>query len=406
MRLFSLLLFAALLTGCSDNMMSPAPVDDPVGPAERITGSGTNQLKFRNAHLMDKALVPGKAGKFGNSNSLQLVFAIDKQKLIERYGIVERFAVMERYKIVERYQIVERYEYANVFDGYAITIEDSLGLSEYDDFLAQLAADDEILWFEPDFSVDMPDSDEEDGEAGQSVPWSVATVGGQSSWTASGDGTGSVDVDVYVLDTGVALADAGDPNDDLNLVESLDFRENEMDPTDEDGHGTHIAGIIGAVDDSDGLVGIAPGARIHNFKVLDDDGSTDVSVVIAAVEEITARKLADPTTPIVVNMSIGENIQTPEYSALDYAVEASIDAGVVYVVAAGNHGDDASFVTPAKVDRAITVGSYNILGLFSPFSNYGPVVDILAPGEGVVSLAPGSVTPVSMSGTSMATAHA
>lgn len=403
MRIFSLLLAVTLLIGCTDNPMSPAETPDP---STRVADAGTNQFKFRNAHLMEKALVPGKAGKFGNSHSLQIVFAIDKQRLIERYGIVERFAVLERYKIVERYQILERYEYANVFDGFAITIDDSLGLSEYDDFLAELAADDEILWFEPDFSVTMPDADEEDGEDGQVVPWSVATVGGQTSWTVSGDGIGSVDVDVYVLDTGVALADAGDPNDDLNLVESVDFRETENDPTDEDGHGTHIAGIIGAVDDSGGLVGIAPGARIHNFKVLDDDGSTDVSVVIAAVEEITARKLADPAKPIVVNMSIGENIETPEYSALDYAVEASIDAGVVYVIAAGNHGQDASLVTPAKVDRAITVGSYNILGLFSSFSNHGPLVDILAPGEGVMSLAPASSTPVSMSGTSMSTAHA
>lgn len=398
---FSLtLLVCATLTGCAGDIVSSDPGQELLKD-RHLSDDG----KFRNGHLLDRALVSSTAGKFNNEQSLQIVFAINKQRMLERYGVVERYAVMERYRVLERYHIVERYEYANVFDGFAITIDDSLGLSAYDDFLAELAQDDEILWYEPDFSVQMPTPSSEAGTSGQMIPWSVAAVGGQTSWAESGDGEGSVDVDVYILDTGVAMADSDDPDDDLALVESIDMRDGDDDARDYDGHGTHIAAIIGAVDDSDGVVGIAPGARLHNIKVLDDNGTTDVSVVIAAVEEITARKLDDPGTPIVVNMSIGENIGTPEYSALDYAIEASTAAGVVYVVAAGNQGDDAANVTPAKVSDAITVGSYNILGFFSSFSNWGPKLDILAPGEGVVSLAPGSSTPVSMSGTSMATAH-
>ena len=95
---------------------------------------------------------------------------------------------------------------------------------------------------------------------------------------------------------------------------------------------------------------------------------------------------------------------TAQYTALDEAVEASSDAGVVYVVAAGNTGKDASNVTPAHAASAITVGAFDTRGRFPSFSNYGPLVDILAPGVDVVSLSRLS-GPVKMSGTSMAAAH-
>ena len=239
------------------------------------------------------------------------------------------------------------------------------------------------------------------GGSGQQIPWSVSAVGGESSWAVSGDGSGSVNVDLYILDTGIS-------NDDLNVVENIDFRDGLSDARDHDGHGTHVAGIAAAVDDTDGLVGVAPGARVHNLKVLGDDGKTDISVVIAAIEHITVAKLSKPTKPMVVNLSLGKDMGTPNYSALDEAIMTSTTKGVVYVVAAGNQGVNASHVTPAKVAEAITVGSFGFNGSFSPFSNYGPKVDLLAPGEGIVSLgsaASGASGPVIMSGTSMAAAH-
>jgi hypothetical protein len=108
--------------------------------------------------------------------------------------------------------------------------------------------------------------------------------------------------------------------------------------------------------------------------------------------------------PTVVNMSIGEHIGTTEYTSLDYAVQQAIAEGIVVVVSAGNFGQDASHSTPAHVEQAITVGSFGMSGWFSPFSNYGPQVDILAPGEDVISFnEKGKIH--AMSGTSMAAAH-
>ncbi|HMB89305.1 MAG TPA: S8 family serine peptidase, partial [Rhodothermales bacterium] len=164
-------------------------------------------------------------------------------------------------------------------------------------------------------------------------------------------------------------------------------------------------GIAAAADDQDRIVGVAPGAFVHNYKVLGDNGSTDVSVVIAAVEHITAKKLAHPRKPMVVNLSLGEDIGTTDYTALDEAIETSIDAGVVYIVAAGNANKNANQFTPAHVHDVITVGSYDMDGRFSSFSNWGPRVDLLAPGRDVISLAPGNTGVVEMSGTSMAAAH-
>ncbi len=379
-----------ILSGCVDSALTePDPAQDAVATRQTPMSS-----KFRHAHLLQRALrsAPGKSAAAGD---LFLIVKLSD-------GVIDKQKVLERFQVLDRFQVLERYEYNNVFNGWAWQVQDSLGQNEFDQFMDQLAQDPDIMWFEPDFYFEPDfDTDPGSGPRKQRIPWSVAAIGGQTSWTVSGDHTGSVDVDLYILDTGAT-------NSDLNVVEHLDFREGSSDAADYDGHGTHVAGIAAAMDDRDGVVGVAPGARVHNLKVLNDDGYTDVSVVIAAVEYVTVQKLADPTRPMVVNMSLGEDIGTPDYSALDEAVEASVAAGVVYVVAAGNHDTDASHVTPAKVHEAITVGSYDKAGRFSSFSNWGPTVDLLAPGEAIVSLevsTSGVGRPVRMSGTSMAAAH-
>ena len=197
--------------------------------------------------------------------------------------------------------------------------------------------------------------------------------------------------------------DSGIDHADLNVVERVDFQTDGA-QGDPDGHGTHVAGTLGALDNATGVLGVAPGVSIHDYRVLDATGNGDVSVVIAAVEEITKQKLANPSTPMVVNMSIGEDIGTTQYTALDEAIQHSISLGVVYVISAGNYGEDADEYTPAHVEGAITVGSFRKDRGHSWFSNHGAKVDILAPGEDVLSLAPDGGLDL-MSGTSMAAAH-
>lgn len=386
------LLGLLLLSGCADALV------DGAEPAQKTPVSVTlKESKLRHAHLMDRA-VKQVAGKSMSGGQLNLIV-----KLAD--GVIDKQRVLERYRVLDRFRVLERYEYNTVFNGWAWEITDEWGQNEYQDLLNELIEDDDILWFEPDFDITMPEANATSGGSGQQVPWSVAAIGGQESWAHSGDGWGTVDVDLYVLDTGVAQADPSDPNDDFRLTENIDFRPGFSDAKDYDGHGTHVAGIAAASDDHDRIVGVAPGAFVHNLKVLNDNGSTDVSVVIAAVEYITEQKISRPWKPMVVNLSLGEDIGTTAYTALDEAIEASVDAGVVYVVAAGNAGKNAKNFTPAHVHKVITVGSFDMSGRFSSFSNWGARVDLLAPGRNILSLAPGSTGVVEMSGTSMAAAH-
>ena len=242
-----------------------------------------------------------------------------------------------------------------------------------------------------------------DTRSKQVVPWSMDRIGATESWTRSGDGRGSVDIDIYVLDTGAR-------HGDLNVTECFKVTSSGrrdcglLGRLDLNAHGTEVAGIAAASDNRAGIVGVAPGARVHAVKVLDDGGETELSSVIAVVDYLTALKQADPSRPMVVNMSLGANVRTAEYNALDRAVATSIRSGITYVIAAGNESTDAGNITPAHVREAITVGAYGAKNQHAWFSNYGAVVDLLAPGEDVETLGAGDgITRVS--GTSIAAPH-
>ncbi|MDH3298543.1 MAG: S8 family serine peptidase, partial [Gemmatimonadota bacterium] len=153
----------------------------------------------------------------------------------------------------------------------------------------------------------------------------------------------------FGLDSGV---DSDHP--DLNVVEATNFVSAEVGHNGEDGHGhgTHTAGTAAAIDGNGGVVGVAPGAPIHSFRVCEDGGSCESADMIAAMDEVVARKQASPAQPMVANMSIGGPID----AALDAALRGSINAGIVYAVSAGNGAlgaclfpANASGVSPARV---------------------------------------------------------
>ncbi|HUP02086.1 MAG TPA: S8 family serine peptidase, partial [Gemmatimonadota bacterium] len=225
----------------------------------------------------------------------------------------------------------------------------------------------------------------------------------------------------FGLDSGV---DSDHP--DLNVVEVRNFVAAEPQATGEDGngHGTHTAGTAAAKDGNGGVVGVAPGAAIYGFRVCKDDGSCTYDDIIAAVDEVTARKLANPSQPIVANLSLGG----PTSDAMDTALRRSVNGGIVYAIAAGNgvfgactFPDDAQNVSPARtgdddinaadgsngdtrrINGALTTTSSDANDQ-SVGCNYGNPVTIAAPGVSIKSswLNGGYNT---ISGTSMATPH-
>jgi len=229
----------------------------------------------------------------------------------------------------------------------------------------------------------------------------IERIGAHKSSQKSGDSagldplSGRANINVFVVDTGIY------PHDDLNVVGGRDFTtSNPDDWTDRYGHGTHVAGIIGAKDNDFGIVGVAPGVRLWAVKVLSDAGGGTLAGIVAGLNWIAETRDQLWTGYGIVNMSLSG----PASSVLDGAINDLINQGIIVVVAAGNDSTNASIFSPARTPNAVTVGAtgpnpaYNTL---ANYSNYGTIVDILAPGSSITSTYRGGGY-ATMSGTSMA----
>ena len=207
------------------------------------------------------------------------------------------------------------------------------------------------------------------------------------SYANSSSGAG---VNVYVIDTGIRVTHeqfAG------RAFSAVDLVDNDNNADDCNGHGTHVAGTIGS-----NTYGVAKNAKLFAVRVLNCEGSGTISGVIAGIEWVTAHHVS----PAVANMSLGGGAS----QALDQAIQASIQSGVTYAVAAGNDNVGACNSSPARVPEAITVGSTTSSDDRSDFSNYGTCVSLFAPGSDITSTWNTSDTATNkISGTSMATPH-
>ena len=116
----------------------------------------------------------------------------------------------------------------------------------------------------------------------QLLPRGVNRVDGDLSSTVSGNGAGSVNTDIAIIDTGIQLS-----HPDLNVYRQKTFVSGTSSANDDNGHGTHVAGIAAAKDNSIGVVGVAPGARLWAVKVLDSSGSGSISNIIKGIEYVT-----------------------------------------------------------------------------------------------------------------------
>jgi subtilisin len=263
-------------------------------------------------------------------------------------------------------------------------------------------ADEIASWDEVKYVIiDNPDSyapppDWEEPELGDSeVPEGIVRIGGAvTSVDFSGLG-------VAVVDTGVDL-----DHPDLNVVGGYDAvgAANGGDNGGDDGHGhgTHVAGTIGAVADGSGVAGVAPGVDIYAVRVLDDSGAGTYGDIIAGLEWVLTQQDIR-----VVNMSLGGAGDPSSNTMLKDAIQAVLDAGIVVCIAAGNDATDTANFIPAGYDVGIVVSAYDAYGGdngFAYFSNYGDAVDIAAPGVTITSTYPDGEY-AALSGTSMATPH-
>jgi cerevisin len=243
----------------------------------------------------------------------------------------------------------------------------------------------------------------------KSAPWGLARISHRDSLSfgtfnkylyAEDGGDG---VDVYVIDTG-ANTDHVDFEGRAHWGKTIPQNDEDIDGN---GHGTHCSGTIGGK-----KYGVAKKANIYAVKVLRSNGSGTMSDVVMGVEwaaKAHSQKAGDakngkgkPFKGSVANMSLGGG----KSKTLDMAVDAAVDAGMHFSVAAGNDNADACSYSPASSEKAVTVGASTLADERAYFSNFGKCTDVFAPGLNILSTWIGSKYAVNtISGTSMASPH-
>lgn len=234
------------------------------------------------------------------------------------------------------------------------------------------------------------------------------------------------DLFVFVLDSG--LYNHKDLN--INTDLSRDYTSSSIKWDDSNGHGTHVSGIIGA---KDSRFAVAPGVKIIMHKVLGDDGRGDTQSILKSLNEINLLKTWKPSAKIVVNISFGSKITREEAISNNYKsgnvtgpppilrlhellIIKLIKRGITFIIGAGNDSSDTSVFIPARIPEAITVGAYSSdktvissesdagfpFNTMANFSNFGSLIDIMAPGVNIYSTWRGD-SYNTISGTSMAT---
>ena len=262
----------------------------------------------------------------------------------------------------------------------------------------QLAQDPSVAFVEPDRMITLDyqleatyAKDElttQQSNARQTTTCATSNAGG------SGDGSNS-NAFIWIVDTGIDL-----DHPDLNVNTEYGRAFADSSPDDAQGHGTHVAGIAGAVANDVGILGVSAGAPVVPVDVFGSGSSTATSTIISGMDYVAANDLVGD----VVNMSLGPRNRTGCSSTSSYrlALERLNNQSMV-ALAAGNSSDDAAFYDPGcqNLSNVYTVASMTCDGEFSSFSNYGDPVDWIATGSSVTSTYPGGGY-ATISGTSMA----
>lgn len=222
---------------------------------------------------------------------------------------------------------------------------------------------------------------------GQTLPWGIDRIDAELVWPSSN--TADL-IKVGIVDTGISNKH---PDLLVNVKGGVNTINSKKGWNDDNGHGSHVAGTVAALNNIVGVVGAAPAADLYAIKVLGANGSGYLSDVIEGIQWGVANGMR------ILNMSLGtaSNIQS-----FEEAVKAAKMAGVTLVVAAGNSGSAVDY--PAAYQEVIAVSATDQNNVIASFSSRGPEVDLAAPGVSILSTYKGAFY-ATMSGTSMAAPH-
>lgn len=244
------------------------------------------------------------------------------------------------------------------------------------------------LFYEKDvvYSINRQPGGGPVAQPAQTLPWGIARIGSISAHLFS-RGSG---VTVCVVDTGV---DLDHPDLKQNIVGGVNTINTRSSADDDNGHGTHVSGIIAAIDNAIGVIGVAPDAKIFAAKALNRQGTGWASDLAEGIYECINRGTR------VVNMSWGSSSPS---TTIYNAIVSAYNAGLVLVGAAGNEA--ASVIYPAAFSEVLAVSAIDSNMQLASFSNYGPEIDFTAPGVNINSTFKGDTYRI-LNGTSMASPH-
>jgi subtilisin len=256
-----------------------------------------------------------------------------------------------------------------------------------------------IAYIEPDYKINI-EPDYEIKALENTVPWGITRIGAPLVHTNGNKGTG---INVAIIDTGINY---NHPDLHDNYKGGYDFVNDDVDPLDDNGHGTHCAGIIAAADNDIGVIGVAPETNLYSLKMLDSIGSGYTSDLISAIEwAIETHNDTDSTNDIqIISMSLGSSNKG---TALEEACSQAYDSGILLVAAAGNDGNTRgtgdSVDYPAAYSSVIAVAATDSTNNRASFSSTGPAIELAAPGVSIYSTYQDNYS--YLSGTSMACPH-
>ncbi len=262
---------------------------------------------------------------------------------------------------------------------------------------ASLLADPNVLRIDDDLIINATGKPSKPSKPGKPsnpqpdevLPWGIDRINAELAWQTT---AGSA-VKVAILDTGIDLNHS-------DLKDNIKGNFNAINPRksgqDDNGHGTHVAGIVASVNNDIGVIGAAPEAYLYAVKVLKSDGSGWLSDLIEGLGWCINNQMQ------IVNMSLGSSGDNQSFHD---AITAAYNAGIILVAAAGNNGTVGGAIDyPGRYQETITVSAIDQNDMLSYFSSYGPEVDLAAPGSDIYSTYKDTDYEY-LSGTSMATPH-
>jgi subtilisin len=270
---------------------------------------------------------------------------------------------------------------------YTYTIIDAKAVELPEQAIDRIKKNPRVAYVEADAEVHALDTELDNS-------WGVEHIG---AGTVHDEGNKGAGVKVAIIDTGINHTH---PDLDDNYAGGYDYVNDDNDPMDDAGHGTHCAGIVAAEDNEEGVVGVAPEAELYAVKVLDSSGSGYVDDVIAGIQWAIDNDMQ------VLSMSLGADVGSESLKA---ACDKAYASGIVVVAAAGNdytrrgRWEPDTVDCPAKYDSVIAVGATDQADERASFSSTGPDVELAAPGVNIYSTVIDGYD--TKSGTSMACPH-